>query len=88
MLCSAALRKGSRCAPARKQLSHLASAVLGSLECSALGPPGKYRAALLRGHPARVCYGYATSQPLAQMVLHSASCTYSPRNAAANPSKR
>ncbi|KAE9096324.1 hypothetical protein PF010_g16385 [Phytophthora fragariae] len=39
MLCSAALRKGSRCAPARKQFSHLASAVLGSLECSALGPP-------------------------------------------------
>ncbi|KAE8977097.1 hypothetical protein PR003_g26418 [Phytophthora rubi] len=65
MLCSAALRKGSRCAPARKQFSHLASAVLGSLECSALGPPTQIPRGPLRGHPARVCYGYATSQPLA-----------------------
>ncbi|KAE8891121.1 hypothetical protein PF005_g15792 [Phytophthora fragariae] len=36
---SALLRKGSCCAPARKRFSHLVSAVLGSLECSALGPP-------------------------------------------------
>ncbi|EGZ06909.1 hypothetical protein PHYSODRAFT_530262 [Phytophthora sojae] len=38
-LCSAALRKGSRCAPAIKRFSHLARTVLGSLECSSLGPP-------------------------------------------------
>ncbi|KAE8896821.1 hypothetical protein PF005_g13123 [Phytophthora fragariae] len=61
MLRSAALHKGSRCAPARKQFSHLASAVLGSLECSALGPPTQ----VPRGPASRFCYGYATSQPLA-----------------------
>ncbi|KAE8899898.1 hypothetical protein PF005_g14894 [Phytophthora fragariae] len=33
------LRKGSRCAPAMKRLSPVASAVLGSLNCSALDPP-------------------------------------------------
>ncbi|KAE9006900.1 hypothetical protein PR003_g18235 [Phytophthora rubi] len=57
----ALLRKGSRCAPARKRFSHLVSAVLGSLECSALGPPPQ----IPRGHSARVCCGYTTSQPLA-----------------------
>ncbi|KAE9014278.1 hypothetical protein PR001_g12425 [Phytophthora rubi] len=57
----ALLRKGSRCARARKRFSNLVSAVLGSLECSALGPPPH----IPRGPASRVCCGYATSEPLA-----------------------
>ncbi|KAE9340258.1 hypothetical protein PR003_g10583 [Phytophthora rubi] len=65
MLCPTSLRKGSRCAPARKQLSHLASAVLGSLECSALGPPTQIPRGPASRAPRAGCYGYATSQPFA-----------------------
>ncbi|KAE9103669.1 hypothetical protein PF010_g13651 [Phytophthora fragariae] len=77
MICSTSLRKGSRCAPARKQGERGAwlAGMLGAGPCSAGTPRGFATATRPRNRSH-------------QMVLHSASCTYSPKNAAANPSKR